>query len=239
MTHDIIIFTDGSSSGNPGPGGWGAIIAIPHTKIKELGGREDHTTNNRMELKAAIEALRYVKDEKANAIIHTDSSYVIQGITKWIHGWQKNNWITSTKTDVVNKDLWQELIALEESRDVDSTTVWQHVSGHSGIPGNERVDEIATAFTYKKEIELFDGSAQKYTVDIFALAPNKEIKATKDKKRSRSTAKAYSYVSVINRAVETHQTWAECEARVKGRKAKFKKVFSKDEELGLIKEWSV
>ncbi len=235
---DIIIFTDGSSSGNPGPGGWGAIIATPDGKVHELGGKENHTTNNRVELTAAMEALRYVKSVKAPAIIHTDSSYVIQGITKWVHGWIRNDWITSTKTDVINKDLWQELLKLEQERETYNTTIWKHVAGHSGVPGNERVDEIATAFTFNTEIELFDGSASDYKIDIFTITPNRVKKEVKDQKRSRSSAKAYSYLSMIGGDIQIHKTWAECEARVKGKSgAKFKKAISKIEEEEIIKSW--
>src|SRR5689334_19491210 len=105
----IRIFTDGSSRGNPGPGGWGAILDTGSTTI-ELGGREDHTTNNRMEMTAALNALRRLRDEGLlEATVHTDSKYLIQGITEWIAGWQRNGWITSTKKEVENRDLWEGL----------------------------------------------------------------------------------------------------------------------------------
>ncbi|MES2436486.1 MAG: ribonuclease HI [Patescibacteria group bacterium] len=233
-TKEIIIYTDGSSSGNPGPGGWGAIVATPDANVRELGGRESHSTNNRMELQAAIQALKHVKNFQSPAVIHTDSSYVIQGITKWVHGWVKNNWRTATKTEVINKDLWQELFNLEKSRSSHSTTTWRHVSGHSGVPGNERVDEIATAYTFEKEIKLFNGAAGDYKVDIFTITPNRVVKQVKDFKRAHSNAKAYSYISMINGEIKTHRTWAECEARVKGKPAKFKKALSREDEETII-----
>lgn len=124
--NDIIIFTDGASQGNPGPGGWGVIVACPPKNksedpdcediVTEIGGHDDKTTNNRMELKAAIEALRALGDSKGDVAVHTDSSYVMQGITKWVKGWTSQHWLTATKKPVLNKDLWQELIDLEEYR---------------------------------------------------------------------------------------------------------------------------
>ena len=115
----IVIHTDGSSKGNPGPGGWGAIIEDRNTsneiRIKEIGGREESTTNNRMEMKAVIEALKNVL-ESSEIEIHTDSEYLINGITIWIKNWQKNNWRTKDKRDVLNKDLWQELLEEMEKR---------------------------------------------------------------------------------------------------------------------------
>lgn len=239
MNKEIIIFTDGSSSGNPGPGGWAAIIALPNNTVQELGGKESHTTNNRMEMTAALKALHYIKDIERDVIIHTDSSYLIQGITKWVKGWVKNNWITSTKTEVINRDIWEELIACLARREEMGSVTWKHIAGHSGIPGNERVDEIATAYTFDKPITLFSGSRSDYSVDIFSLTPNRVKKEIKDAKRSRSKTPAYSYISVVEGLVKTHSTWAECEARVKGKRGvKFKKVFSADEEQSLIQEWS-
>ena len=108
----IIIYTDGSSIGNPGPGGWAAIIWYTDGIVKELAGREKHTTNNRMEIQGAIESLEYVLGAGQSVKLFTDSSYLINGITKWIHGWQKNGWITGSKEPVLNKELWEELYAL-------------------------------------------------------------------------------------------------------------------------------
>jgi ribonuclease HI len=238
MNNEIIIFTDGSSSGNPGPGGWGAIVSLPSGNIIELGGREQHTTNNRMELKAALEALRNIKTIPGDVVINTDSSYLIQGITVWVKGWQRNNWITSTKTDVVNKDLWQDLIDVVKVREEVGKITWKHIAGHSGVPGNERVDEIATAYTFKKDVELFNGKKEDYTVDVFSVTPNRVKKEIKDDKRARSKQKAFSYVSFVEGKIERHTTWAECEARIKGKKGvKFKKSLSQEDENNIVKEW--
>jgi ribonuclease HI len=140
----IEIYTDGSSLGNPGPGGWGTVITEGDKVLHELGGCEKNTTNNRMELQGVISALEYIlmhhKGEKV--IIHADSAYVLGGITTWIHNWEKNGWKTSTKKEVLNQDLWQKLIKLV--REFGDTLSWQKVKGHAGVLHNERADEIAT-----------------------------------------------------------------------------------------------
>jgi ribonuclease HI len=241
--NQILIFTDGSSSGNPGPGGWGAIVACPakgkgedcEDEVLEIGGREDRTTNNRMELKAVIEALKSLDDIESDITIHTDSSYVIQGITKWVKGWQAKGWVTAAKDPVSNQDLWQELIDLVEKRESLGQILWKQVEGHVGIPGNERVDVIATAFTENRTPDLYDGPRSKYPVNLLSVVPSKVKKQVKD--RARSNAKAYSYVSMINGDIQTHKTWTECEARVKGKNAKFKKALSPEEEQEIIKEF--
>ena len=144
MNKKIEIFTDGSSLGNPGPGGWGAVVVSDSKIINEFGGHEAETTNNRMELQAVIETLKHIlkKHSKDHIIIHTDSTYVLLGITSWIHNWEKNNWKTANKKPVLNKDLWQELISLV--REFGENLSWQKVKGHNGHIHNERADEIAT-----------------------------------------------------------------------------------------------
>ncbi|HLU91429.1 MAG TPA: ribonuclease HI [Pedomonas sp.] len=133
----VEIFTDGACSGNPGPGGWGAILRSGgHTK--EIHGGEAHTTNNRMELMAAIEALRALK-RPCHVILTTDSVYVRDGITKWMFNWQRNGWKTAAKKPVKNAELWQ---ALQEAARIHQIE-WKWVKGHSGHPENERADELA------------------------------------------------------------------------------------------------
>lgn len=224
----ITIYCDGSSIGNPGPGGWGAVVA-DGARARELGGYEKETTNNRMELTAAIESLRILKQSK-NVTLHTDSSYVINGITKWVRGWQKNGWLTKEKKDVVNRDLWETLATLVEKHDV----LWKHVRGHSGVQLNERVDMIANGFARKEHVELFYGSLTKYKTVLASMPKARVVSKSKSKAK---TGPAYSYVSVLDGKVVTHKTWTECEKRVKGKPAKFKKVFSKEEEIALIKDW--
>ncbi len=233
MTEESIIFCDGSSRGNPGPGGWGAIV-VSGGKARELGGGEAHTTNNRMEMTAALEALETLPSG-ASVIVHTDSSYLINGITKWVHGWKKNGWISSTKQDVVNRDLWEELDATVRGKKIS----WQHVSGHVGIPGNERCDEIATGFADGIPVTLYNGSADQYTVSLSTKAQDGALTAKKEKDSSRSRAKAYSYLSLLGGKLEIHKTWSECETRVKGKPAKFKKSISAEDEAKIRKEWGV
>jgi ribonuclease HI len=239
MNQPITIFTDGSSRGNPGPGGWAAIVAYPNDRVKELGGAEVRTTNNRMELQAVIEALDSLKDFSAPAVVNTDSSYVLKGATLWLKGWQRNNWITSTKSEVLNRDLWEELAKVLEARSKAGGVSWNLVEGHVGVPANQRADDIATGFADGKQVTLFDGDRSKYTVDLTVVKGDETMKQAKDATRSRSTGKAYSYVSLVDGSVETHKTWAECETRVKGKKAKFKKALSAEEEAEIIRGWKV
>ncbi|MCM8557113.1 ribonuclease HI [Sphingomicrobium sediminis] len=134
----VEIWTDGACKGNPGPGGWGAILRHGETE-KELCGSEANTTNNRMEMMAAIAALEALK-RPCKVILTTDSIYVRDGITKWIHGWKKNGWRNAAKKPVKNEDLWQRLEEAAKPHDIE----WHWVKGHDGHPENERADEIAT-----------------------------------------------------------------------------------------------
>lgn len=136
---EVEIFTDGACKGNPGPGGWGAIIRSG-AREKELSGGEPLTTNNRMELLAAIRALEALK-RPCRVVLTTDSVYVRDGITKWIHGWQKNGWKTAARQPVKNAELWQELLDAVKPHRID----WRWVKGHAGHPENERADVLACA----------------------------------------------------------------------------------------------
>ncbi len=150
-----IIYTDGSSRGNPGPGGWGAIVA--GKTVQEIGGRESQTTNNRMELTAAIEALKLNPAEPIT--VFSDSEYVIKGITEWIHGWIKRGWKNAQKKAVLNQDLWEKLYDLTDGKDI----TWKYVRGHVGTPGNERCDVIATSYADGEPVALYSGPVDKYT----------------------------------------------------------------------------
>ncbi len=135
----IDIWTDGACSGNPGPGGWGAVLRYGETE-KELSGAEPATTNNRMELMAAIQALEALK-RPSEVRLHTDSKYVMDGLTKWIHGWKRNGWKTADKKPVKNEDLWKRLDAANGRHQVK----WIWVKGHAGDAMNERADALARA----------------------------------------------------------------------------------------------
>ena len=137
MTPQVVIYTDGACSGNPGPGGWGAIL-LSGDHRKEIWGGELGTTNNRMELMAAIQALEALK-KPCRVELHTDSQYVQKGIHEWIHGWKKRGWLTADKKPVKNDDLWKRLDAARARHQVD----WRWVKGHAGHELNERADELA------------------------------------------------------------------------------------------------
>jgi len=231
----VIIYTDGASSGNPGPGGWGAILKKDN-EVTELGGGNKKTTNNRMEMKAAIEALR--KTSTGDGIdLYTDSKYLINGITQWIFGWLKNDWKTRTNSDVLNKDLWQELYEISKEREIN----WIQVSGHAGIKLNNRADQIAVIFSKymteeSEKPDLFEGNESDYEFEV--KAPTKE-ELSVEKTNSKNKGKAYSYVSLVEEEIKTHKTWDECKKRVEGKSGvKFRKVFNQEEEKQLIDEWS-
>lgn len=135
----VELYTDGACSGNPGPGGWGALLIYGEHR-KELNGGEPATTNNRMELQAVIEGVRALK-RQLPVTIYTDSTYVMKGITEWIEGWKRKGWMTAARKPVKNEDLWRELEAALEGHEVE----WRWVKGHSGDPGNEAADALARA----------------------------------------------------------------------------------------------
>jgi ribonuclease HI len=155
MKGKIIIYTDGSARGNPGPAGWGAVLFL-EKKTVELGGRKDNATNNQMELTAPTEALKYFKKHKYTQgspvyiEIFSDSKYVILGITEWIFNWQKNNWRNAAKKPVLNRELWEELWKLTE----ELKPKWSYVKGHNEHKWNDRADEIATSFADNVPIKL-------------------------------------------------------------------------------------
>jgi ribonuclease HI len=252
---EIVIFTDGSSRGNPGRGGYGVVAIYPNAhgemQVDELGGREDLTTNNRMELKAVIEGIKNFVGYYSSTEIreytfnfYVDSKYVLQGATAWIYGWKKNNWVTAGKEEVKNRDLWEEFDTLVRTHGIRSK--WNLIEGHAGIFGNERCDVIATAYAddknAQKNFKLYTGSLSAYQAteegkDILNLyAVNQDAKdKLKARKKSGSSAPAYSYISMVDGDIRTHATWKECEARVKGKsKARFKKSASKSDEGSII-----
>lgn len=281
---EVVIFTDGSSRGNPGPGGYGAIAIYQNASgelyVDEIGGRENETTNNRMELRAAIEALDhftgyYADISEYTFTIYLDSSYVLNGITKWVHGWKKNNWKTGgsgkNKEDVKNRDLWITLDALVSKLRVK----FVHIQGHAGIFGNERCDEIATSYADNKvgkktandETFLYSGLLAEYIKkyseedglegsashnisasadsdfkNILNIEPNAEALEKKKKvssRKSSSSAKAYSYVSLVDGKIHIDHDWKTCEARVKGKSgARFKKTTNPIEESEIVASFS-
>jgi len=234
----ILIFCDGACSGNPGPGGWGAIVCLASGEVSELGGAQAHTTNNQMELSAAIEALQSIALHSGSVKLYTDSTYVIQGITKWIWAWKQRAWKTLEGNEVSNREYWEKLSALISQRGKENTVEWHYVRGHVGTPGNERVDAIAVAFCQHKKIELYRGTLKNYPFNLLQIPEDTSLPASSFQKKSKT--KAYSYLSLVGNQVLRHSTWAECEARVKGvSSAKFKKAMSEEEEKLILQNWGV
>jgi len=162
--NQILIFTDGSARGNPGKGGWGAIVVFDG-KVKELGGSDAHTTNNKMELAGAIGALEFVKKEVKNPssiTLVSDSEYVVKGMTQWLNNWKRNNWRTAARKPVLNQEYWQALSTLADNFKIE----WKTVLGHSGHDANERCDTIATSFADNLPVPLYFGDLKKYSIRI-------------------------------------------------------------------------
>lgn len=163
---ELTIYTDGSSLGNPGPGGWGAVLLSRHSAL-ELGGREEETTNNRMELMAlimAFEKLAELNVTDYEITVHADSKYVLEGLTKWLAGWKSRGWKKADKKPVLNQDLWQRLDDLQHFIAADNKLFYEHVEAHTGQEYNERVDDIARTFAEDKAVELYDGAVADYLV---------------------------------------------------------------------------
>lgn len=230
----VKIFTDGAAKGNPGPGGYGAVLLLGD-KVLELGAGKKLTTNNEMELRAVVEALKNLPQGITKVEIFTDSKYVVEGATGWTFGWLKNGWKTKTGGDVLHKELWQELISLLKLIKVE----WHKVPGHVGIIGNERADTIASDFGESKVVSLYDGLRAQYEYAIENVEYDEAKAAERSEARKRQSQKAYSYVSKVDGIIETHKTWAECEARVRGEKgARFKKAISEAEEKVIIADFA-
>ncbi|MGB3768730.1 MAG: ribonuclease HI [Phormidesmis sp.] len=203
------IYTDGACSGNPGPGGWGTRIEFSDGQVHELGGRDTATTNNRMEMQAAIAALDFLSQDKAAAdsklvLLHTDSEYVKNGITKWITGWKKKGWKTSAGKPVLNKDLWQQLDQLSQTLAEENLKVdWRYVRGHTGNPGNERCDEIARAYSHAQPISLSqykaaakNKSKQKETADKKSKDPLESYETSESQVKSNEQESDYRNLSI-------------------------------------------
>jgi ribonuclease HI len=233
MTEKTLIFTDGAAKGNPGRGGFGVVISFDG-KVLEKGGFKEYTTNNEMELKAVVEALKEVAGKKVSVEIYTDSKYVVEGAKGWVFGWVKNGWKTKTSGDVLNKDLWQELLPLLGKVEI----VWHKVPGHVGIVGNERADVIASDFADKGTFELYSGSFEQYGRNIHDTTYDEAKAQERSDARKRQNLKAYSYISAVDGVVQIHQTWSECEARVMGKKGtRFKKSLDASNEKEIVREF--
>ncbi len=219
-TEELVIYTDGACLGNPGPGGWAAVLVRPGG-VTEIGGREESTTNNRMELRAAIEGLRRAEPGERVRVV-TDSVYLLKGISDWIHGWKRRGWRRAQGGPVLNRDLWEELDRLAHGGAL--KVAWEHVPGHSGHPFNERCDALATAFARGETPELRSGDGS-WIARAEAVDPLGALEFP-------------VYVSVVNGVLYLDDTWAECEARVKGVKgARYRKARTPEELRRAVNEW--
>ncbi len=233
-----VIFCDGATKGNPGPGGWGAVVVTPEDRVTELGGAVPHTTNNRMELTAAISALECAQSVGGPLDVYTDSTYVIKGIREWIWAWRRRGWKTVEGNDVLNRDLWEVMSSLVSGRG-SAAINWHYVRGHVGTPGNERCDAIANSLARRAPVDLYSGSLVGYSVDILDVPDDTSVPARSSSPRKETVA-AHSYVSVVDGQPTRHATWAECERHVKGRSgAKFKKSVSAADEAAILRSWNV
>lgn len=238
----LTIYTDGASRGNPGPGGWGAVVIVDGYAM-ELAGSAKKATNNQMELEAVISVLSDsgAKAHKGSVVVHSDSAYVINGLTSWMYGWEKKGWITMAKTPVENKAMWQKALVL--AKEYGDRLTFTKVSGHAGDLYNERCDELAVAAALGKKETRFQGSQKDYDAFLVEIGTTKKVESGKLKvksKKKKAAGPAYSYVSVVGGKVYADKTWKECEARVKGKKgAKYQKVFSKGEETSLVQDYTL
>lgn len=232
----ITCFTDGASSGNPGPGGYGAVVVNPvRGEVSELGGGKPKTTNNEMELSAVVAALSQMTMNELPITIVTDSSYVMKGATEWYKGWQARDWKTVAGDPVANRELWETLVFLLEQRK--SKVSWKLVKGHADTAGNNRADTIATANATGKSIELYRGRLDAYPVSGIETIP--ETPTASSKTSSSKSGPAYSYLSLLDNVLMRHKTWAECEARVRGQAAKFRKAMSAADEKEIVTGWGL
>jgi ribonuclease HI len=235
-----IIFTDGAAKGNPGPGGWGAIVVTPDRLVSELGGGSPYTTNNKMELSGAIAALEVAGGKPGPIVLYTDSTYLIQGITQWVAGWRRRGWRTASGGEVLNRELWERLSGLARARGPDGID-WRWVRGHAGTAGNERCDAIAVAFALQQPITLYQGPLDGYDVDVLEVPAAPVPKRSSESSSARvSRSPAYMYLSLVDGVMMRHATWAECEQRVKGRSgARYRKASSAADEDAILRDWGV
>lgn len=235
----IVVFSDGATKGNPGPGGWGSVIVTPDGQVTELGGGAAHTTNNKMELTGAISALAHLRDVPGSLAVYTDSTYVIKGIREWIWAWRRRGWKTAEGGEVQNRDLWEQMHALVEARGR-AAIDWHYVRGHVGTPGNERVDEIADAFARQTRVTLYRGALAGYPLAILDVPDDTSVPERTKGSVRRETSAPFSYLSVVDGTPMRHATWADCERRVKGRSgALFKKATSAADEVAILRQWRV
>ena len=237
MTTPIEIYTDGACRGNPGPGGWAALLYYSSShdpEVEELGSGVPYTTNNQMELQAAIAALRHLGSPPSGTplIVWTDSTYLIQGVTKWSARWILNSWRTQQNTLVINAERWQELLALCRGLCLE----WRHVRAHRGHPENTRVDALAVEFALGRSPALYRGSRSQYP--LHAAASSLPPSVPKQSAFRGSPGKSGHYISLINGVLARHAGWEDCRARVHGvPRARFQKIQDPAQEAQVLARW--
>ena len=236
--HSILAYTDGAALGNPGAGGWAALILTP-TEVVELGDYDAYATNNQMELLAIVRALEWLashKQHSASITLLSDSKYCVRGASEWLPGWKKKGWITQKGEPVANRELWEELDTFQAQF---QKLEFCYVPGHQGVAGNERADDLASSFAEGRSPELYSGSRSDYFPWLGQSEEAFKKPKIETRSSSRSQAKAY-YLSWVDGQLEKHASWSECQQRVNGRSgAKFKKVKSLEEEKEILAKWGV
>lgn len=229
-----IIYSDGACSGNPGPGGWAFIHWSPDDQVFEDAGFDPKTTNNRMEMSGALEALLRVSPGES-VILYTDSVYVIRGITQWVFGWRKRGWKTAEGKEVINQDLWERLSKAVAGKKIN----WRYIPGHKGFPGNERVDVLAVAQSQRSPLSPYRGPEAHYHFNIFPIPDEIPLPEMKNYKDGAAKPKGF-YLSYVNGVLVRHESWEQCQACVKGvSQARFKKVTSDEEAQTVVKSWGL
>lgn len=236
----IIVYTDGASRGNPGRGGWGAVVVDPKGNSWEIGDAASRTTNNAMELSAiagALECILHNGLQDSQISLYSDSSYALDGIQGWVFGWQRNNWQTKDGNPVKNKEIWQKIVELQKAIGAKKIE-WNHVPGHANIPGNERCDKIATDFADGSPPHLYAGPTAGY--DLNYEPPSTADLAKAAARKKKKSKKGGYYLSFVRGECRVHKTWGECEQMVKGMSgAKFQKVADAEEEAEVRAKWGV
>jgi ribonuclease HI len=229
----LIVYSDGACSGNPGIGGWAYVLYDGRSTVFEQAAADPATTNNRMEMSGVIYAFQKITALALTGLdigaihVHSDSSYVIQGITTWIFGWKRRGWKNLEGKEVANQNLWIQLDdAIAPYR---KQIQWIHVPGHAGIPGNERCDELSVQAMRENTMIVQEWAKPEYPFDIFSPVDLGRFKKIDP-----------YYLSLVNGVLKKHSTWSECEAVVKGRTGvRFKKVKSLNEEVQILKDWGI
>jgi ribonuclease HI len=226
----IIIYGDGACSGNPGPGGWAFLLVdIAGNLVIEKSGPSNPTTNNRMELTALKEALKTLLElypHELEVELYWDSSYVVNGYNQWLHNWARRDFTKADGAEISNLELWQEVWQLKQKLPKFKMT---QIPGHSSLPGNERVDELAVSQSKDLDIMPYSGSLDHYLISLEDLF----IETTK------GTQKYPAYLSLIDGKLSRYLTWDECKSQVQGKSAKYKKVKNAVEESQTLKAWKL